>query len=144
MCKETAIYKDQDHHLHHPCLSHGCSKCCYETEMTLSNEDISRISKLGYDDFYYEVDGYLQVKNVGGKCIFLKNDLCKIYPNRPEGCKLYPLVFNLDIDEEPVELHDFCPYRDEFQFPDSMNERLIQVIAIEESEREERINRVGC
>ncbi|UCH88866.1 MAG: YkgJ family cysteine cluster protein [Thermoplasmata archaeon] len=120
-----------------PCLEHNCSKCCYKTEMTLTNEDVERILKLGYKDFYIYKNGYLQLENVHGHCYFLKKDLCSIYDDRPEGCKLYPQVFDLDSAE--VYLHEFCPYNDEFEFSEDDARRLEEVIALEERERNERI-----
>jgi Fe-S-cluster containining protein len=105
--------------------------------MTLTNEDIERIIAQGYKNFFYYVNGYLQLVNVHGHCIFLQRDRCSIYPDRPEGCKLYPLI--LDIDNNEVILHDFCPYNDEFEFSDEDRERLEALIDIEKKERDERI-----
>lgn len=120
-----------------PCLSHNCSKCCYKTEMTLTNEDVSRIEGLGYKNFYDYQEGYLILKNKNGHCIFLKRDLCSIYNSRPAGCRLYPLIMDLDTGE--AILHDFCPYTDEFVFTGNDEERLAEIIELEEKEKDERV-----
>ena len=123
--------------MQNPCLDHSCSKCCYKTEMTLTNEDIDRISDLGYKNFFVFKNGYYQLVNVHGHCIFLKKDLCSIYPNRPEGCKLYPLI--LDTDTGEAFLHEFCPYNEEFDFSEEDEKHLSHIIETEERERNERV-----
>lgn len=74
-----------------------CGKCCEDTEMPLTRDDVKRILALGYrlEEFAEFRGGVLRLKNVGGRCVF--NDpetkLCKIYEHRPDGCRLYPLVY---------------------------------------------------
>ena len=97
-----------------PCLKHNCQKCCYHTEMTLTVEDVERISGLGITDFYDYKGGYLQLRNVHGHCIFLDRNLCSIQENKPAGCRLYPLI--LDVDTGEAFLHEFCPHTEEFEF----------------------------
>ena len=75
-----------------------CSKCCYGTEMPLTTEDIERIERLGYPREYFVetgIDGIPRLRNINGHCVFLDavTGLCMIYPWRPEGCRLYPLVY---------------------------------------------------
>jgi Fe-S-cluster containining protein len=105
--------------------------------MTMTEEDIERISSIGNKDFYFYKDGYLQLKNVQGHCIFLERDRCSIYEYRPIGCQIYPLI--LDIDTKEAFLHDFCPYNDEFDFPEGTSERLKKVIETEEDEKGKRV-----
>ena len=74
-----------------------CAKCCYSTEMPLTREDIERIKSLGYPEEYFVVrgsDGVPRLRNVDGHCVFLDPETgrCRIYPWRPLGCRLYPLV----------------------------------------------------
>ena len=107
------------------------------TEMTLTNEDIERISALGYKDFYVYIDGYLQLKNVQGHCFFLKQDRCEINDAKPAGCRIYPLI--MDIDTGELFLHDYCPYNEEFLFSEDHREELREIIDREEKERDERI-----
>lgn len=97
------------------CKRNGyCGKCCYETEMPLTREDLNRIKSLGFkpEDFSVVVEGVRRLRNVGGKCFFLKNNECTIYEFRPEGCRIYPLVLN---DEGEVVVDDLCPLKDEIE-----------------------------
>jgi Fe-S-cluster containining protein len=93
-----------------PCLSHGCVACCIETEMPLTEDDLKRIEKLGFKriDFTVESEGETRLKNSGKMCYFLEDGKCMIYENRPEGCRIYPLVYDVDSHKfiyDPVCLH---------------------------------------
>jgi Fe-S-cluster containining protein len=68
--------------------------------MTLTREDVERIEALGYDkkDFLVRVmAGFCELKNVDGKCFFYDpvTKLCRIYENRPEGCRYYPIIYDM-------------------------------------------------
>ena len=74
--------------------------CCTETEMTLTREDVERIESLGYDrkDFLVRVmAGFCELRNVDGKCFFYDpvTKICRIYENRPEGCRYYPIIYDM-------------------------------------------------
>lgn len=71
--------------------------------------------RLGYDvaDFAVTGDDGRCLRNVSGRCVFLADDGCTIYPNRPEGCRLYPLIY--DETRGHARLDDLCPYRSEFR-----------------------------
>ena len=58
-----------------------------------------------------------------GRCVFLGEDSCKIYSFRPEGCRLYPLVYN-EKDRKAV-VHDLCPYGLEFKVSGEDRENLV-------------------
>ena len=111
-----------------PCVRHRCVKCCIETEMPLTEEDIRRISGLGYkvEEFSVRDGKKFRLKNKFGRCVFLTDEGCKIYAFRPEGCRLYPLVFD-DSLKKPV-LDELCPYREEFDIKKSDLERLLRLI----------------
>jgi Fe-S-cluster containining protein len=83
--------------------------------MPLSNADIEQIKGLGfeYDFFVGNRDGWLQLKNNDGRCVFNDGKQCLIYENRPEGCKLYPITYNED--ESCAVLDEDCPHRDSFK-----------------------------
>jgi len=86
--------------------------CCTETEMTLTREDAKRIETLGYrkEDFLVRVmAGYCELKNVDGHCYFYDPDtkVCRIYENRPEGCKYYPIIY--DARKRKCILDTDCP-----------------------------------
>jgi len=120
-----------------PCQRLNCQRCCHETEMTLTEEDVKRIDALGYKDYYMLRNGYLQMRNIDKKCFFLREGFCQIHLDKPIGCKLYPQV--LDIDKWVVMLHDFCPSTKEFQFDKEDARRLKETIKVEERERRSRL-----
>jgi Fe-S-cluster containining protein len=97
-----------------PCVKHRCVQCCIETSMSLSSLDIQKIVKLGYDlsDFTIKADGGRQLKNIAGRCVFLSEDGCTIYPYRPEGCQLYPLIYDAELHKAVID--HLCPYASEF------------------------------
>jgi len=104
-----------------------CGKCCLETEMLLSKEDINLILK-GSSIYFRKVDfvvknkdGNYQLKNVNGHCVFLDISLklCKIYEIRPQGCRFYPMIY--DIDNKKCIIDNDCPranlfYQDQNQY----------------------------
>ena len=98
-----------------PCLRHGCVACCIETEMPLTEEDLKRIEKLGFKriDFTVEAEGETRLKNRGKMCYFLEGVRCIIYGNRPEGCKIYPLVY--DVYSHKFIYDQVCPHGAEFK-----------------------------
>ena len=94
--------------------SDKCYECCRETEMTLSEEDITRIEHLGYkiEEFLEEKDGFMTLRNKNEFCIFLKNGACSIYENRPQGCRFYPLIY--DFDFEDIVIDNLCVHYEDF------------------------------
>ena len=91
-------------------MRHKCVECCLETRMPLSNFDLKRILKLGYklECFAVKTDGEWRLKNNSGQCVFLIEEGCGIYPHRPEGCRLYPLVYDENLREAVID--PLCPY----------------------------------
>ncbi len=102
-----------------PCVKHRCVLCCVETEMPLSILDIRRIEQLGYQlkDFAQKKDEEWRLRNKSGKCFFLADNGCKIYHHRPEGCQIYPLVW--DEDQQKAIIDYLCPHSDEFKIEKS-------------------------
>jgi uncharacterized protein len=100
-----------------------CGKCCFETEMQLSLEDLGRIAhnnpfNYSKEDFAFfnEESKHWQIKtkpnDPNKPCIFLKISKdstyeCSIYSFRPKGCQIYPLVF--DLDENKCIFDKYCP-----------------------------------
>lgn len=117
-----------------PCLRHGCYECCLGTCMTLENADVERLAARGHDRFCAErADGAVQLYNRGGRCVFLGDDgRCRVYEDRPEGCRLYPLI--LDVVRNVVILHDDCPWATEFEVDPENERRLRASVAREEAE----------
>ncbi len=101
------------------CLFRDCHQCCLETEMLLTTDDLAKLIDAGYspEDFCYtprEADGFWQLKNVDGRCYFLsESGKCTVYPIRPEGCRLYPLILTLDTNEVVVD--DDCREQEWFE-----------------------------
>ena len=93
----------------------NCGKCCLETEMLLSFEDVELIKKnyidnIGEGDFVFKnEDERFQLKNTEGHCVFLDPSLkiCKIYKYRPQGCRFYPILY--DINKKKCKLDEDCP-----------------------------------
>jgi len=83
--------------------------------MPLSRIDIERISRQGYrlKNFVVKRKRECHLKNRKGRCVFLGDNGCIIYSFRPEGCRLYPLVYNEN--NRKVVIHDLCPYGHEFK-----------------------------
>jgi len=111
-----------------PCLHHRCVACCLETEMPLTEDDVKRIEKLGFKriDFTVEVNRETRLKNRNKTCFFLEGNGCKIYEDRPEGCRIYPLIYNGDTYKfiyDPV-----CPHSDEFKVTRIDKDRLTRLM----------------
>lgn len=120
------------------CMEYKCIKCCLETSMPLSNQDIERIQDLGFSTnfFVVECNGWLQLKNKDGKCVFHNGKLCSIYKDRPEGCKLYPIIY--DKDANCAIFDEDCSHKDKFQMSKIAVEQLCSIVSRLESERAER------
>ncbi|MGC8613155.1 MAG: YkgJ family cysteine cluster protein [Conexivisphaera sp.] len=113
-----------------PCLVHGCHSCCINNEMPLRDSDIARLESLGYrrEDFVRVVDGVrVLATREDGSCFFLGDDgLCSVYESRPEGCRLYPLVWHVDGGRAVLDAD--CPYRHEFSFGPDAVARLMDLV----------------
>jgi hypothetical protein len=91
-----------------------CGKCCEETEMLLSEADMKRLEKAGYDARRFarqDKHGYVRLRNCHGFCVFydVERRRCRVYRHRPLGCRVYPVIFG---EEEGVILDDICPVRE--------------------------------
>jgi Fe-S-cluster containining protein len=108
--------------------------------MTLTEGDVARIEAAGRRDFYFVNDDLdLQLANVDGHCVFLVDGLCSIHDDRPEGCRLYPLILDLSVDR--VVLDAVCPWAAEFDFGQEARVQLRRSVMDEESERRIRESR---
>ena len=95
--------------------------------MPLAEEDIARLEALGEQRESFSIvlpDGSVRLDNdpTTSACVFLETDsadadapgTCRVWEDRPEGCRIYPLV--LDQLDQPF-LDELCPHRDEFPPP---------------------------
>ena len=90
-----------------------CGVCCTETEMLLSKDDISRLEKKGYpkESFvHFDRDGYAILRNRQGYCVFynVKQNECAVYTDRPEGCRVYPVILD---EDKGIITDDICRAR---------------------------------
>ena len=92
--------------------------------MLLSKKDVNQIKKLGYkfDDFALIKDGWIQLKNQNDVCVFHDGKKCKIYNFRPEGCRLYPIVY--DYDAKKAFLDKDCPMKQNFKITNERENQL--------------------
>ncbi len=74
--------------------------------MMLSSEDVQVIIDCGYrkiDFCFVDEEGFTRLKNINGVCFFLRDNKCIIYSSRPQGCKFYPIIFDLDKNNAIVD-----------------------------------------
>lgn len=87
-----------------------CGKCCEETEMELSNHDIKRLEEAGYrrNQFSFKDGHAIRLMNADGRCYFyiFAEKECRVYRDRPLGCRLYPVVYSAD---DGAVIDGLCP-----------------------------------
>lgn len=120
-----------------PCMDHGCSKCCEDTQMPLTNEDTARLAALGHDiAAFSRIDEHNErlLANVNGVCFFLKGGKCSVYNSRPAGCRIYPFVLGPgDAPERDVD----CPWREEFVERPGTSTNLLRIVRTVQRESQE-------
>jgi Fe-S-cluster containining protein len=106
--------------------------------MILTYHDIETIQKIGYEYSFFvsEHNGWLQLQNNNGRCVFHNGTHCTIYDKRPKGCSLYPVVYDKDI--KSAILDSECPQRRCFPIVKSRVQQLFDLIATLERERNQR------
>jgi len=107
--------------------------------MPLLEADIKRLKRQDNRANFYRVkkDGELQLKNKDGKCFFHDGEHCLIYDDRPEGCKIYPVIY--DEDADCVILDKECPYNNQFKISRLDRILLRRLIKKLDWERKERL-----
>lgn len=90
-----------------------CGICCEKTEMMLSNADVERLERVGYDRqkfVRYDRHGFVRLKNCHGFCVFydVKKSHCRIYKHRPLGCRIYPVIYS---EQEGIIVAGLCPMK---------------------------------
>jgi Fe-S-cluster containining protein len=123
-----------------PCRKHRCTQCCIGTQMSLTHQDIHRIIKAGYQPsaFIIHKEGEWRLANQQerGHCVFLNDNKCQIYEDRPTGCRIYPLVFNETWKLAVID--SLCPFSNEFQITDMDRENLFALIKQLDNESEQK------
>jgi len=108
--------------------------------MLLSNKDIERMEKMDYNRTFFTKSkkGWIKLKNKNGRCVFHNGKICLIYDNKPEGCGLYPLIF--DKESKSAVIDDECPYADSFRFNKGDINQLCDLVTQIINERKNRRN----
>jgi Fe-S-cluster containining protein len=88
-----------------------CGLCCQETEMLLSQEDITSLKTTGYPPEKFQRrdrQRYAKLRNRKGYCFFYDAEKrrCKAYRLRPRGCRLYPVICSV---EDGIIVDELCP-----------------------------------
>jgi len=109
--------------------------------MILTSHDIEIIEKLGYEFHFFvtEHTGWLQLKNYKGRCVFHNGIQCDIYDHRPEGCVLYPIVY--DKDNRYAILDNECPQKHCFPLSKTKEQQIKTLVLLLEKERKDRKKR---
>ncbi|MDH7564326.1 MAG: YkgJ family cysteine cluster protein [Candidatus Bathyarchaeota archaeon] len=90
-----------------------CGTCCKKTEMMLSNADIERLERVGYERqkfVRYDRYSFARLKNHREFCVFydIQKCRCKIYKHRPLGCRIFPVIYS---EQEGIVVDDLCPMK---------------------------------
>ena len=103
--------------------------------MALTRGDVKRLRALGYRDrdFLGVIKGERYLLNHHGACVFLGEQGCRIYPHRPMGCRLYPLVYDARTGRSVLDSE--CPHRDEFRIREDDVRRLRDLVRAVQRER---------
>jgi len=106
--------------------------------MPLSETDINRIIELGHNrDSFVEIqDGWAQLKNKDGRCVFHTKTRCSIYEHRPLGCQLYPVIF--DEETETAIIDSDCIHPQYFEITKENKETLFRLVDTIYYERNKR------
>ncbi len=80
--------------------------------MPLTKADIKHLKKAGFKPKEFAVynGGMFKLRNVDGYCFFYdkKRKRCRVYRFRPEGCRIYPVVW---VDGLGVKIDKLCPMK---------------------------------
>jgi Fe-S-cluster containining protein len=106
--------------------------------MPLLTKDIERIKRLDRKEEHFVItnDGWLQLTNYDGKCVFHDGNQCMIYEKRPEGCTLYPIIY--DEENNCAIIDKDCPHRNEFRITELKHAQLSSLITKLKDERRQR------
>ncbi len=115
----------------HPCKLHRCDACCWDTTLSLLDEDVARLEKTGKRNFtVMDGQGYLRLRTVHGHCVFLGSSGCTVYEERPDGCRVYPAVYYEQ--EDQVDWDEFCPFRKSFALSPAITLRVLRGVWIDD------------
>ena len=127
-----------------PCVKHTCTLCCRDTNMPLTLADMERLTSRGerleaFSQPDEEDQGYIRLVNTEkGECYFLAPDgRCRVQADKPEGCRLYPFIY--DMDKDAVLRDSFCPFNREFEPPEGTERKVRDLVSRLEAEAAARV-----
>jgi Fe-S-cluster containining protein len=110
--------------------------------MLLSKKDIKRLEHKGYPQsrfVHYDKQGYATLKNHEGYCVFysLKTRQCSVYIDRPQGCRVYPVIVD---EENNIILDTICDSRNSISETEKSlkGNRVIRLLDVIDSEAQKR------
>lgn len=122
--------------------------------MVVTQADVERLgpaaTRLGIADWHFLApDGFLQLRtregppargSPGGRpCVFLGDDgLCRVWEARPEGCRLYPAVWDEGLRKAAFD-DDYCPHTDGFRMPQAVHDATRRLVQRLHAERDRRV-----
>jgi Fe-S-cluster containining protein len=98
------------------CQTTNCSLCCRNREVILTKKDVTKLLTFGhYEQVFAKPSrhgmGLKEMIFVDGECVFLKNDKCSVYDNRPTACRIFPYTS----DGNKGSIDPECPHAAEFK-----------------------------
>jgi Fe-S-cluster containining protein len=94
-----------------------CGRCCMDAEgwdrrVLLLEKDVTRLEEAGEQDFHEQTDEgrFIAVmKKDDGRCVFLSENSCMVYENRPLLCRMYPFYVERQGDVYILGVDPGCP-----------------------------------
>ena len=136
-----------------PCAAKGCSACCHDVEMILTEDDLRRLreARPGEDFWRLADDGFLELRTrdapaarggQGRPCWFLDPEgRCTVHAVRPEGCRLYPAMWDDGLRAAALD-DDYCPHTDGFVLSPGLKAPVRDLAARLHAERRRRLQAV--
>jgi len=111
--------------------------------MELSSEDIKRLERMDHrrEEFAVIDNGVTRLRNVGGWCYFYSpvEKRCRVYGERPLGCRLYPVVYLVN---EGAMIDELCPMGQTISEQELRTKGKILEKLLEKIDNERRQNRI--
>lgn len=94
-----------------------CGRCCMDAEgwdrrVLLLEKDVTRLEEAGEQGFHEQTDGgrfVAVMKKEDGRCVFLEENGCMVYENRPLLCRMYPFYVERQGDVYVIGVDTACP-----------------------------------
>lgn len=76
------------------------SQCCKLGGAVATKNEIDAIAELGYPNHFFKLSNDVYGLDWGsnGRCVYLNDSGCSIYPVRPLGCRMFPVVQTINHD----------------------------------------------